>query len=597
MPSRVKPFQGPALASLLSLLLAAGQHLGRDLPIAAAPGGYPLASLWGALWAGSFAPWVSLLLLSAALGGVLMALVRCWTGNSVVSLSAALLVAGHPGLPTAVLVANQALILLPTVLLLAAFLAREVAYQDSTRGRSPLRWELIGWGLAIAAAFSGPAGLAALFLVPLVEVVFHRGPGALGVRRHIPLFCLYGVTLLILGAFLGPTTPEGFENQEGLGRLFLLSQGLPAGWARGAVWAILAVAAALPLAAGVWSYKRAPRWLLLHLGFAGAWVVGCEGFELLGLLPRGPWMAPLQTAGAAFGVSTGLWRLLTAMWPEVREEASPPAPPSEETLLALAAPSGAPTPPAGPEVLDAALQGALLQMASNAAKVARDPKIAELSPGQWEAYERAWVAEGQARGQRLLSAALVEKEERRSLYESRILPMVEAGALVVDLGPGPDGLAARCAQRGARVLCVSRDAERLRPAAPPFAPGGSPWSLRGGLEALAPGRVDLVLGIESFRGLDLAALFRQLRQIHRVLTPLGSAFLSLPDLSDPGGFDAFVQAVDDGASCGHFITPELVRRLAGGSGFVCGQIVQQASDRDLLVHLEKAPFSGAGGEV
>ena len=186
-------------------------------------------------------------------------------------------------------------------------------------------------------------------------------------------------------------------------------------------------------------------------------------------------------------------------------------------------------------------------------------------------------------------------EDVVALVRDWIHPHVNERSHVAEIGAGGGRVAAKVADRVARLWCFDISAEmQIRARSVLATSTNVEYVLVEGAElpAAMGDTFDFVYSFDVFVHLDVHTMWKYVREIHRVLKDGGRALLHTTNLTSPGGWNHFA-AQDAYKVEGHyFVTPELVRVLAERGGFV---IVKESTpdptnfylNRDYLVILEK----------
>lgn len=176
----------------------------------------------------------------------------------------------------------------------------------------------------------------------------------------------------------------------------------------------------------------------------------------------------------------------------------------------------------------------------------------------------------------ILNEADPEAFERAGRQDAeRLAPLIDPGAVVMDLGCGIGRVARYVAPRCRTLWAVDASEVMLAHARRRLADAGGDVrfarSAGTSVPALPDDAVDLAYSLLTLQHLEREDAFALLRDLRRIVRPGGRAYLTFPNLLSDTYLDAFLAHIDAGhvasRARARYYTPQEVARLLPAAGF------------------------------
>jgi SAM-dependent methyltransferase len=155
------------------------------------------------------------------------------------------------------------------------------------------------------------------------------------------------------------------------------------------------------------------------------------------------------------------------------------------------------------------------------------------------------------------------------IVERFVLPNVSSGTVAVEIGSGGGRIARRVAPHVGELWCLDVSEQMLARLRTTLAEHRHVHYLlvdEPQLPSALAGRIDFAYSFDVFVHLDLHTQWKYIRAIGRDLRPGGMAFLHTANLVSPSGWQRFAAQPHFTVGGYYFVTPEIVRTMAGKAG-------------------------------
>lgn len=223
----------------------------------------------------------------------------------------------------------------------------------------------------------------------------------------------------------------------------------------------------------------------------------------------------------------------------------------------------------------------------------------------WNRYAQAWSGEfggfevragTQPEAYEYLGDEWGHPDHVSAILEEFVFPYATEDAIAVEIGTGGGRVAARVAPRVKHLYCLDISSEMLSKLREVLKDRDNVSFVHVTDAMFPPDLVsvgaDFIYSFDVFVHLDVHTMWKYVRQIGHAMRPGGIAFLHTTNLRTAAGWRRFSAQKEFTLEGHYFITPEIVKTLAGHAGL---EVVAEAAEdpanfykaRDYLVLLRK----------